>query len=251
MKVSIVTVCFNSEEHIEECIQSVISQSHKDIEYIIIDGGSSDSTMFIINKYSDKISVVVSERDNGIYDAMNKGIMKATGDIVGILNSDDLLSSIDSIKDIVLGFNKNVDCVFANLYFFKDRKENITRYYNSSKFKLEDFLKGDAPAHPTFYAKRKLFDEYGYYSTKYKICSDFELMFKYLYINKLRYNHINKTIVYMREGGASTNSFLQYFKNNIEKHSILNKLGYRVTYFKLYSRYIYKVEQLLIHGQNK
>lgn len=246
MKVSIITVCYNSEEFIEECIKSVITQSYKNIEYIIIDGNSKDSTMEIVRKYKDIISIIVSEKDNGLYDAMNKGIRLATGDIVGILNSDDLFASEESVKYIVDEFSEDVDCVFANLYFFKNNLENKTRYYNSEKFKLNDFLRGDAPAHPTFYARRELFDNYGYYSTEYKICSDFELMLNFLYIKKLKYKFINKTIVYMREGGASTKNLYQYVRNNQEKHQILNASKIRTSYFKLYSRYYYKIFQYIV-----
>lgn len=247
MRVSIITVCYNSEKFIEECIQSVLSQDYQNIEYIVVDGKSTDRTLDIISRYKDKITKIISEEDDGLYDAMNKGIVASTGEIVGILNSDDLFNDKSCVQEVVKAFNNiEVECVFANLTFFKKDRKSITRLYDSKKFKLRHFLSGDAPAHPTFYTRKHNFEKFGYYSTRHPVAADFDLMLRFLYIEKLKYQFIDKVIVNMREGGKSTRNLLTYIVNNREKYDILKRNKLTASYVKLMSRYIFKIRQLLV-----
>jgi glycosyltransferase involved in cell wall biosynthesis len=158
LKVSIVTVAYNSQQHIEDTIKSVLSQSYNKIEYIIIDGASKDNTINIVNKYKDKISCIISEPDKGIYDAMNKGIDNATGDIIGFLNSDDIFYDNEVVANIVNGFDEKTDCIIANIAFVKSSDLNsITRKYSSNKFKPYWFRFGHMPPHPSFYARNTVY----------------------------------------------------------------------------------------------
>jgi len=246
MKVSIITVSYNSERFIEDCIKSVITQDYRNIEYIVIDGNSTDNTTSIISKYISKISTFISEPDTGIYDAMNKGISYATGEIVGILNSDDMFHSVSSVSNIVNVFKTHsLDCVYANLTYFKKEPQSVSRYYRSNNFNNSLFLIGDSPPHPTFYVKLKAYRKYGHYSTKYPVAADFELMMRFMLIHGLKSLHLDETIVNMRLGGESTRSILSYFYNNKEKLMILKSYGYKTTYLNLYSRYFYKFLQLI------
>ena len=175
MKVSIITVVWNNKDIIKDAIDSVLSQSYKDIEYIIIDGASTDGTVDIVKSYGDKITKFISEPDKGLYDAMNKGIKLATGDIIGILNSDDFYTDKYVIEKIVGTFESlHVDSVFADLIYVKP--ENLTktvRYYDSSKFYPAKFAYGYMPAHPTFFVRKEIYEKYGVFRTDLKIASDF------------------------------------------------------------------------------
>lgn len=206
MKVSIVTVCFNSAETLRDTIESVQNQDYPDIEYIIIDGGSSDGTLEVVEEYKDRISVLVSEPDEGIYDAMNKGIRLATGDVVATLNSDDFYADKSSVKKLVSCMEETgAETVFADLVLVEPTdSENIVRYYRSSHFHPEKLRYGWMPAHPTFLAKRALFDKWGLYSLNYRIASDFEMMVRLLYKAKVSYAYLPEVVVKMRAGGVST-----------------------------------------------
>ncbi len=207
MRVSIVTVCFNSAATIRDAIESVLGQSHTDIEYIIIDGNSTDDTMKIVSEYEDRIATVVSEPDNGIYDAMNKGVRAATGDIVGILNSDDFFASPDVVADVVEAFRKNNDVgmVFGDVVFVSpDDLTQVRRYYSSRHFRPWKLRFGYMPPHPATFVRRDLYTRFGEYNLDYRIASDYEMFVRWLFGNKVRFHRIDKVMVQMRLGGIST-----------------------------------------------
>ena len=178
MKVSIVTVVYNNKEYIKDSINSVLGQRYNDIEYIIIDGGSNDGTLEIIKEYGNKISKIVSEKDNGLYDAMNKGFKLATGDIIGILSSDDVYIDDIVISKVVEAFKKEkTDCLYADLLYVNEKDINkIIRHWAPSDFIPGSFIKGWHPPHPTFFVKQNIYKDYGYIDDSLKVSADFELM---------------------------------------------------------------------------
>ena len=205
MKISIITVSYNSGHTISDTIDSVLRQTYPHIEYIIIDGASTDNTIEIIKSYGNSIHTFISEPDNGLYDAINKGILLATGGIVGILNSDDFFASPDIINSIANAFEQEkTDVLFGDVAYVKPlQTDKIIRYYSSGKFSIRKFAKGYMPAHPTFYIKRELYLQFGLYKTTYKIAADFEFMTRLLHTNNIRYKYIPMLFVFMRIGGIS------------------------------------------------
>lgn len=218
MKVSIITVVWNNADTIKDAIESVLNQTYKNIEYIIVDGGSTDGTIEIIQSYGNKISKFISEKDEGIYDAMNKGIKLATGDIVGILNSDDFYKSNDVIETVVREFiSKDIDCLYGDLeYVDKNDTSKVIRYWKSNPYKEGLFQKGWHPPHPTFFVKREIYYKYGMFNTNFKIAADYELMLRFLEKYKIKSSYIPKVLVRMRLGGASNKSVINIIKANIE-----------------------------------
>jgi glycosyltransferase involved in cell wall biosynthesis len=205
-KVSIITVCFNSAKTIRDTIESVLSQDYPNIEYIVIDGGSNDQTLEIVKEYADRIAVIVSETDNGIYDAMNKGIALASGDVVGMLNSDDIYMNAHAVSELMKTMqDAHSDSVFADLVIVDPENLNkVLRYYDSSYFNPSKFRFGWMPAHPTFFVKRALYDKVGPYSLDYQISADYEMLIRLLWVQKASYAYLQKPVVRMRYGGAST-----------------------------------------------
>jgi len=214
LKISIITVCYNSAEFIRTAIESVLSQSYADIEYIVIDGGSSDGTVSIINEYENSIAHFISEDDQGIYDAMNKGIELASGEVIGILNSDDFYTSPEILSEIVTTFEKyqDVDMVLGNVDFVsaKDLTKPL-RYYSSFKFSPWKMRFGFMPAHPAAFIKKTTYDQAGQYKLGYKIGADFDMFVRMLWVYKLPFSKINKSFVRMRIGGVSNSSFKSYW----------------------------------------
>ncbi len=204
MKISIITVTYNSSATIEDCITSIQNQTYSNIEHIIIDGASKDNTVNIVKSLPNRVSKIISEPDNGIYDAMNKGIKLATGDIIGVLNSDDLFYNNEVVQDLVDVFeSEEIDCLYGNLVFFNSEGK-ITRKWQSKPYAHGLFSKSWSPAHPTFYCKRELYEKYGLYKTDYKIAADVELMLRFLELNKVRNRFVDKYFVRMLTGGVST-----------------------------------------------
>ena len=238
MKISIITVVWNNKKTIKDAIDSVLAQTYKDIEYIIIDGASTDGTVEVVKSYGDKISKFVSEPDCGLYDAMNKGIALATGDVVGILNSDDFYIDNRVIERVVKEFEeKQTDSVFADLVYVKSENlDKIVRYYDSSYFTPQKFAYGWMPAHPTFFVKRWVYEKYGLFRTDLKIAADFDILARFLYTHKISYSYIKEVIVKMRLGGIST-SFSSIWTNNIEQLRICRQNGIDTNIFKILSKY--------------
>jgi len=219
LKISIITVCYNSVECLSSAIDSVRSQSHPDIEYIIIDGGSTDGTLSILERYSDCIAHIVSETDKGIYDAMNKGVALATGDLIGILNSDDFYPHSDVISQVIQVFkdNPNTDLVLGNIDFVNacDLTRPV-RLYSSFKFSPWKMRFGFMPAHPAAFIKKSAYDEVGLYKLGYKIGADFDMFVRMLMVAKLPYIKLNETLVRMRVGGVSTSGLRSYLTSTNE-----------------------------------
>jgi glycosyltransferase involved in cell wall biosynthesis len=238
MKISIITVVFNNKETIKSAIDSVLSQTYKNIEYIIIDGASDDGTLEVVQSYGDKISKFVSEKDKGIYDAMNKGINLATGGIVGILNSDDFYIDEKVIEKVIKEFEeKDVDSVYADLVFVRpENLDKTVRYYDSSKFNLSRFAYGWMPAHPTFFVKREAYEKYGVFRTDLKIAADFDILVRFLFNHKISYSYIQEVLVKMRIGGVST-SFNSIWIISIEQLQVCRDNGMDTNIFKILLKY--------------
>jgi len=216
MKVSIITVTKNSGKYLSDCIESVRRQNYKDIEHIIIDGKSTDNTIEIIQKNSEYISYWISETDRGMYDAINKGLEVATGDIVGILNSDDMFASADSVRSIVDGFETaDTDSIYSDLVYVDPKNTHkIIRYWRGIHYKRYRFRYGWMPAHPTFYIRRKLLDQYGLYENHYYTAADYEFMARYLFLHKVSSRYIDTILVKMRNGGISNGNFKSRLRAN-------------------------------------
>lgn len=225
MKVSIITVTFNSERYLADCIASVRKQTYNNIEHIIVDGKSTDGTLKIIQRNASSIARWISETDRGMYDAINKGINMATGDIIGILNSDDMLASPDVIMDIVACFDeKKIDSVYGDLvYVDPGNPQKVMRYWKGLSYKRSRFNYGWMPAHPTFYIRRELIAEFGEYENHYYSAADYEFMARYLYSHKVSSCYIPKMIVKMRNGGVSNSNFYRRFRANRRDYLAMKK----------------------------
>lgn len=252
MKISIITITYNSEKTLDDTIKSILSQTYKNIEYIIVDGNSKDRTIDIVESYGDKISKFVSEKDSGIYDAMNKGLRLATGDVVGILNSDDVYFDEHVIEKVMHKFQKeNVDSVYGDLYYVKPENVNeVVRYWKSSGFIKGSFAKGWHPPHPSFFVKKEVYAKYGLFDLSMKVSADFEIMLRFLEKFKISTVYLSEVIVRMRTGGESNKSIGNIIKGNksilkaFEKNHIkVNKILYP------FYRFVPKIIQMIKKGK--
>ena len=218
MKVSIITICFNSAATIEDTIQSVLAQDYDDIEYILVDGASRDNTLAIIEKYKSRIAKVVSEPDKGIYDAMNKGLALATGQIIGILNSDDIYAYNGVITDVVQKFHEtNADGIYADLvYVDRDHTSRIIRYWKSGKYRPGAFKYGWMPPHPAFFVKKQVYDQYGHFNLTLRSAADYEIMLRFIHKHKISVGYLPKVVTKMRVGGQSNVTVKNRYKANRE-----------------------------------
>ncbi len=244
MKITLITATFNSERNINSCLQSVVGQSYKNIEHIIVDGASKDKTIEIVRN-SQSITRCISEPDKGIYDAMNKGIKLATGDIIGTLNSDDTLFNNEVLEKVANTFlqNPEIECLYGNLVFVNE-DDKVVRKWQSKPFESGFFEKSWSPAHPTFYCKKEVFENYGLYKTNYKIAADVEFMFRVLELNKIKSYFLDKNIVKMSIGGVSTQGvnstyiitreLQRAFRENGKKLNLLKYLFYKGLKIKEY-----------------
>ena len=208
MKISVITATWNSESTILDAIQSMRDQTYSDIEYIVIDGGSTDSTMDIIGQNKDIVDYVISERDAGIYDALNKGIAAASGDVLGFLHSDDIFAHRDVLLSVATTFSKKKsDSVYGDLnYVSKDDTSKIVRKWRSGAFCRENMCNGWMPPHPTFYMKRALYQEYGVFDLNFRIAADYDSILRYLWKHGVTTAYIPKVLINMRVGGESNRS---------------------------------------------
>jgi glycosyltransferase involved in cell wall biosynthesis len=212
LKISVITIVYNAQDTIKRCIESVISQSYGNVEYIIIDGGSTDNSLQIINQYKSHITVLVSEPDQGIYDAMNKGIRLATGEVVGMLNADDFFADQEVISAVAQAFsNSDAGIVYGNLDYINSAGK-IIRKWKSRTWGKNSFQWGFMPPHPTFYCKRDLFEKYGFYRLEYGSAGDYELMVRFMHRWRVRSLHLNKVMVKMQVGGVSNSNLINRVK---------------------------------------
>ncbi|MCW3102600.1 MAG: hypothetical protein JWO09_1040 [Bacteroidetes bacterium] len=228
MKVSIITVCYNSASTIESTILSVLSQDHKDIEYIIVDGLSKDNTLQVAEKYSSRISKIISEKDDGIYFAINKGIALATGEIIGILHADDFYTDDKVISKIVKAFSEQkTDTVYGDLqYVDREDTSKVKRHWSSGGYTHGLFFKGWMPPHPSFFVLKKCYDKFGVFNTTLRSAADYEMMLRLLHRYKCSTTYIPEVLVKMRVGGKSNVSLSNRIKANREdkKAWLLNGL---------------------------
>jgi glycosyltransferase involved in cell wall biosynthesis len=218
MKVSIITVCYNSEKTIEKTIKSVLSQNYKNYEYIIIDGGSTDNTIKIIDKYKKKIDIFKSEKDRGIYDAINKGIKYSTGSVISILHSDDVFYDKLTINKVISNFksNQKIDCLIGNTVIVKNDSKKKLRNYKANFFKNWMLYFGFSPPHPSTFFKQKIYQKYGLYNDKYKIAGDFEFFVRIFLKKKILFKIVNKNFILMKSGGRSSVSLKSNFISSNE-----------------------------------
>lgn len=250
MKISIITATFNSASTVKDTFDSVLRQSYKDIEYIVVDGLSKDNTIKIIKEYEPKFNGKmrwVSEKDKGLYDAMNKGIAMATGDVVGILNSDDFYTSVDALAVIADTMkDSSIDAVYGDIHFVNDNDLNkCVRYYSSAIFKRSLMRIGLMPAHPSFYCKREVYTKYGPFNTSYKIGADFESLLRYIYVNRINTRYIKKDFVTMRTGGASTDGFSSRWQIMKDHLKAMKANGVYSNFLILCLRYPYKIYEII------
>ena len=218
MKVSVITVTYNSYETLVDTIESVKSQDYQNIEHVIVDGASTDKTALAIRKYLPPHAVFVSEPDEGLYHALNKGICLASGDIVGVLHADDIYANQKVISKVVKTFQNNKsDSIYADLHYVSKKFPNrIIRNWKSGDFDKNKFLNGWMPPHPTFFAKKSLFEKYGFYNIEFKRAADYELMLRFLYKFEVSTSYLPETIVKMRVGGLSNGNMPARIKANME-----------------------------------
>ena len=229
MKISIITVCFNSASTIVDALHSVAVQTYPDIEHLIIDGGSKDNTLSLIKEHGSHAAIVVSEKDAGIYDAMNKGLRLATGDVVGFLNSDDMLEHPDAIKCIAAGFSSSsLEAVYGDLVFVKPSDvSSVVRYWRPGAYIKGACTRGWMPPHPTFYVKRDLLMSIGGFDQQYKLQADFDLMLRLFEVRGMRSFYLNNTLARMRMGGATTGSLRNMIRGNLEAARSCRAQGFR------------------------
>src|SRR5690606_6532908 len=240
MKISIITVCYNSSETIEDTLKSVASQTYNDIEYIIIDGNSKDNTLEIISKYKHIVSRLVSESDKGLYDAMNKGIKLATGDYIGILNSDDTFYEPETIAKVANFLAKNpLDACTGDIV--QHRNGKVIRKYSSKNWSPEKLKIGYMPPHPSIFFKRELFQKFGLYQLGYKIAADYELIIRYFLKFGISYKYSGIITTSMAVGGESSSGMSSYKKitEEVDKGFKSNDIAYSP--FKVKYRFVWKI----------
>ena len=247
MKISVITATFNSEATLKETIQSVLEQDYKNIEYIIADGNSTDATLEIVKQYQTKNSNIHlhSEADVGIYDALNKGIDLATGEVIGFVHSDDLLSEPNILSKIMNCFESNrIDGVYGDLiYVDKNNSSKSIRSWESCDFDLKLLNKGWMPAHPTLFLKKEVYDKYGNFNLNYKIASDYDFMLRVLKDTTLQFKYLNTVITKMRMGGASNRNLKNVLLKSSEDYKILKDNNFSFPVITLFLKNISKIGQ--------
>jgi len=254
MKISIITVTLNSEKTIRDTLNSVLSQNHKNLEHIIVDGGSNDSTLSILKKYPNKNKKIIIKKNSSIYEAMNIGIKNANGDFIGVLNSDDIYQNCKVINDVCKEIKKNpISKIFiGNLVYFKDKDfYNVKRYFNSINFKAWMLRFGIMPPHPSTFISKKIYKENGYYNPNLKIASDFEFFFRIIYLRKIKFIIINRTLVRMRLGGVSGLGLSSFFKINNEIRSAFKDSNINLSYLSTLFRLPSKIKQIFFINNMK
>jgi len=248
MKISIITVVRNNASTIKDTIDSVLKQTYSNVEYIVIDGSSTDGTIEIIQGYKKYIKKFISEKDKGVYDAMNKGINLATGDVIGLLNGDDVYFDETVLQNVANAFKKNEsDCVYGDLYYVeRNNLDEIVRYWKSSKFKKGSFARGWHPPHPTFFVKKEVYSKYGLYDIEMKVSADFDLMLRLLEKYNITSHYLPTILVRMRTGGMSNKTIKNIIISNQSILRSFDKYKIKINKFMyLIHRLLPKVMQMI------
>ncbi len=248
MKVSIITATYNSSLTILDCVKSINDQTYANIEHIIIDGLSSDNTLSLLKSVPSRITKIVAEPDNGIYDAMNKGILSSTGDIVAILNSDDIYASNDVVETIVKQFqnNKKLGILYGDLHYVKkDNIEIVIRKWKSMNYYNHFFEDGNVPPHPSTFIKRNIYEKVGVFNLKFKLAADYEFMLRAFKLTELEISYIPLLIVRMRLGGATNKSFRNVISGNIEILNSWKENNLPVPSFLFFKKTLKRLAQFL------
>ena len=246
MMISIITATYNSGKTLADTLESILRQSYADYEVIVQDGGSKDNTLDIVKAYEPKFEgrmKWVSEKDKGIYDAMNKGLSRASGEVVGILNSDDFYTSDDCLQTIADAFAQRpeLDAVYGDIhYVHPDNLSKCVRYYSSARFSKQRMRGGWIPAHPSFYAKRSCYERFGMFDTSYKIAADFENLLRLIYLGNITTQYLQKDFVTMRTGGASTMGIKSHLRIVKEHRKAFRDNGVRISWWRYVGRYVEK-----------
>lgn len=244
MKVSLITVCFRSAGVIRTALESVLAQKGVDVDYIVVDGGSNDGTVEILKEYESKFAGRmrwISERDEGMYDALNKGIKMAEGDVVGILNADDMLEDENTLAFVASSFDQGIDCVYGDIRFVRGESKKTTRYYSSRRWRPWMHNWGFMPAHPSVYVRREVFDRVGGYKLGYDISADFEWMVRLLCKERVKARYLPRSIVTMRLGGKSTAGLKAMLKLNRENVRANRENGYFCCLPMMLPKYFFKI----------
>jgi glycosyltransferase involved in cell wall biosynthesis len=246
MKISVITVSRNAVNTIMNTIESLRSQDYKDIEYIVVDGNSNDGTLELIKSQEANIAKWISEPDRGIYDAMNKAIGMASGEVVGILNSDDFYSANNILSHVAQSFeDPALDAVFGDLVVVSaNNLKKVIRTYSSANWHPDKFARGFMPAHPTFFVRRKYYEQIGLFKTDYKIAADYELLIRFLYVHKLKFKYLPINMVTMRKGGVSSSGIMSNIILNDEIIRGCRENGIDTNIFKVYPKYFVKFFEL-------
>ena len=224
MTISVITVTYNSAKTVADTMVSVAMQSYADIEHLVIDGASKDNTLDVVRSHARSQTRLISEPDDGIYDAMNKGLVEASGEIVGFLNSDDLYADASVLEKVANAFqDPAVEACYADLVYVSQNNRRVVRYWKSRSFTKGDFAKGWCPAHPTFYVRKSVIERLGLFDRSYKLAADVEFMMRYLERGQIRAVYIPRVLVRMRVGGATNQSWKNIWKQNSEIFSALRK----------------------------
>jgi glycosyltransferase involved in cell wall biosynthesis len=246
MRISIITVSYNSAATIKDTLQCITRQEYNDVEHIIVDGKSSDDTVDIVNGFK-HITKFISEPDGGLYDAMNKGLQMATGDIIGILNSDDVYADNTVLNKVVAAFNDTgAYCVYGDLQYVHTNDLNkVVRTWKAGKFTRENFLYGWMPPHPTFFVRKEVYEKVGFFNTMLKSAADYEIMLRILYKHNYTAAYIPEILVKMRSGGISNASLRNRFRANREDAKAWKLINKRPHFFTLYLKPLRKIPQYL------
>jgi len=249
MTISLITVSFNASNTIADALQSVAEQSYRNIEHIIVDGASADHTMQVVDRFP-HVSRKISEKDEGIYFAMNKGISMATGDVIGILNADDRYADDSVLQRVVDAFqDPAVDAVYGNLVFVDpERTDRIVRRWQSSPHQIQDFYYGWMPPHPTFFVRKSIYEQYGLFNTRLKSAADYELMLRFLFKYRIHAIHLPHTLIHMRNGGKSTASFKNRLIAHAEDRKAWEINGLKPRFFTLILKPLRKLNQFFFNG---
>ncbi len=248
MKISLITACYNCADVIAYAMDSVLAQSYADLEYIVVDGGSTDGTVERLREYEAKFAGCmrwISERDQGLYDALNKGIRMATGDVVGILNADDFFRHDGVLQEVAAVFGDGVDAVYGDIRFVTgENLDEVVRYYSARRWRPWMLRWGYMPPHPSFYCRRSKFEELGFYKLDYKIAADYELLIRFLWKGALKTRYINDALIDMRPGGMSTRGLKSTLTLNREIVRGNRENGVYTNMLMLCVKYAFKIWEL-------